>query len=921
MFKDFDYTRKLDYPKMSIAKPNKQVIAKIPEVYGINVSVYDTEVDQLSFSIPLFVESYKPTLGVTGFDLSSDNAQKELVHNENIDKLKEKMLIKVEVGKETDWFIIDSVEEQRDGEGSFTVSCFALPYELSHIKTGDGIDEDTLELRAIITLLLENTRWKLGTVSLSIPEELYRNIGFGEVSVLDALLQIAEVYNVYLQFDSKTRTLNILTMEEHSIYRGLNIDYGRLLESYVIKRSSEEIVTRLYVYGADGMTISEVNPTGLPYIEDYSYFMYPFEYDEATGKAIKSSFYMSDPLAIALYKYRKAQKLYENEIIKANEDIVTLRVNITTYKSDLDNLNLQMDGIKDRLDTAKASNAQSLIDSITKEMTEKKKEINQKEAQINEAETNLELKNKRLTEILKTIQTEANFTPELEEELKYFTIENTWTNEDYIDAQELFDASLIQFEKQRTPKALIDISVVNLLNVIEEEFYKDKLKVGDIARISDRQRNLVYKAPIQNIEYNFDENSAQVKIAEDKSLLDENGVIQKFLADAQYTNDVVSSNSKYWDQVSDLGSEVSKLINGEWNANKNTISAGVNNEITMGKRGIMITNPDNPNEVIIMQSGIIALSEDRGETWKTAIKPSGIIAERLIGRIIVGEQLVIANESNSFVLDENGAVFDVNSFKVKASDGSDLVSTWVYAKDVLDSMADDDRISPYEKKELRNELAKMEQRYQGIVSRCKVYWDDPTTLPEYTAFVSQWNKVHDYFFVTIHSEDTVPILDPTNVGTTINIDRVEFTSLFSDFELTLGNIEKAMSLKTSQMLLDSQNELDDLKEKIDNISDDKPYVCRLTSTNGTIFLNNNVETTLIAELLHGVEDLTPIVPPSGFVWKRFDKDGIEDVEWTQSHQSVGNRVIVKREEVLERATYEVSFYYDTITTNTERVSV
>src|SRR5690606_41250821 len=66
--------------------------------------------------------------------------------------------------------------------------------------------------------------------------------------------------------------------------------------------------------------------------------------------------------------------------------------------------------------------------------------------------------------------------------------------------------------------------------------------------------------------------------------------------------------------------------------------AGVNNSIEVGNRGILIKDPDFPNEMIIIQAGIVALTEDGGETWKTAIKPTGIVAERLIGKIIRSEE-------------------------------------------------------------------------------------------------------------------------------------------------------------------------------------------------------------------------------------------------------------------------------------------
>src|SRR5690606_38424905 len=87
----------------------------------------------------------------------------------------------------------------------------------------------------------------------------------------------------------------------------------------------------------------------------------------------------------------------------------------------------------------------------------------------------------------------------------------------------------------------------------------------------------------------------------------------------------VLENSKYkWNKVDALEEEVLRMITDTWDANKQKIIAGVNNTIEIGKRGIIVQNPSFPEEILIIQSGIVALSKDGGETWKTAMTPSGI---------------------------------------------------------------------------------------------------------------------------------------------------------------------------------------------------------------------------------------------------------------------------------------------------------
>ncbi len=86
--------------------------------------------------------------------------------------------------------------------------------------------------------------------------------------------------------------------------RGLKLTYQNYLLSMSKDSNSDSLATQLALYGSEGLTIREVNPTGSTYIEDFSYFLYPYQ-EDANGNVLKSSMFMSDSLAGAIVKYSK----------------------------------------------------------------------------------------------------------------------------------------------------------------------------------------------------------------------------------------------------------------------------------------------------------------------------------------------------------------------------------------------------------------------------------------------------------------------------------------------------------------------------------------------------------------------------------------------------------------------------------------
>lgn len=64
------------------------------------------------------------------------------------------------------------------------------------------------------------------------------------------------------------------------------------------------------------------------------------------------------------------------------------------------------------------------------------------------------------------------------------------------------------------------------------------------------------------------------------------------------------------------------------------------------------------------------------------------------------------------------------------------------------------------------------------------------------------------------------------------------------------------------------------------------------STNGLMFVNNMIETTLIAEVTRGWEDLTGLVRLNDWIWTRETKDALEDAAWNASHRITGNQLAI-----------------------------
>ena len=123
------------------------------------------------------------------------------------------------------------------------------------------------------------------------------------------------------------------------------------------------------------------------------------------------------------------------------------------------------------------------------------------------------------------------------------------------------------------------------------------------------------------------------------------------------------------------------------------------------------------------------------------------------------------------------------------------------------------------------------------------------------------------------------------------------------------------NLETGEVVLRAYATTETVEEtnsRIDEINEQKMYRLVISSSNGNIFKNGNIETTLTATVFSWDENITDTLDPNQFVWTRVSDDAEADKEWNDNHYGGSKSIEITKEDVNIRAT----FFCDLIDTTT-----
>ena len=125
------------------------------------------------------------------------------------------------------------------------------------------------------------------------------------------------------------------------------------------------------------------------------------------------------------------------------------------------------------------------------------------------------------------------------------------------------------------------------------------------------------------------------------------------------------------------------------------------------------------------------------------------------------------------------------------------------------------------------------------------------------------------------------------------------------------------NLETGEVLLRAYATTESVEEtntRIDEINEQKMYRLVITSSNGNIFKNGNINTTLTATVFSWDDNITDTLDSNQFIWTRASDDAEADKEWNAAHFGGAKSIEITSDDVNVRAT----FFCDLIDTTTRK---
>lgn len=632
--------------RIFLCKMDKSVIRELTKS-SFN-KVYSPQLggaDEFSFSIPKFYDNL-PVL--------------------NYDDIVGRNFIKIQqMNTVLGYFEIQSTQIQNDGLAEIkNIKCSSLEIKLVnkqlYLTTGTfKLVDNTNPSKGLLNIITtKSPSWSIGFVDSSLlSKERYFDIT--AVNVLEFLLtDIQTAYECVFVFNTVDNTINAYALSSFGRQSRLIVSMNNLGKSASIESLTNEVVTRLYLYGDNELSVYDVN-LGQAFIQNFNYY--------------KNTRYMSQGLINALNTYDAKVASYQTQYTNYVGQLTTLNAQLETYENDL--LVLQNDlASLEKQKSYLASIQQSLV-TINAQITAKNAEISSKQSQINSTNGQITSINNAINGIITQLQMSNNFTTAQIKELDQFVIEDTYQDSSYLITDSstyqdkinvenaLLNAGKNILARVSSPRYRIDMDVIDFLKVQEFSDMWNELYIGDIIRVDID--GFIVTVRVVGYTHDWDNNKLTIQFGDKYQLDDANIELLDLLKSSMSAGTSINfERYKYKDYTSNNKNEILEFINSSLDLAKNAVVGGTNQSISITDAGFFAKTWDSninsfsPEQLAIVNNAIV-LSRDGFNTVSTAIGKLangqyGIAAEVVAGKMILGNNMIIETGNGDFIVDGNG---------------------------------------------------------------------------------------------------------------------------------------------------------------------------------------------------------------------------------------------------------------------------
>jgi hypothetical protein len=330
----------------------------------------------------------------------------------------------------------DGVEEKKTVVGYSTEKLFEkknLYLEEGTYNFWNPAQPDDTILGRIIEL---DTTWKVGYVDPKLIG-CYRTFDEYDNDALSFCYGDAmEKYQCAIVFDVYGKTINAYDASKSRGTLPIYLSYQNLVEEINVEELTDEIVTKLHVYGSDDLTIRDVNPAGTDYLIDLSYFIGNGDLDITIGNATHT---LAEKVQSWELAVRNRQPYYTG-LVSARASKTAQRLaeeaTLTDLNSDLESLQAQQSVViqsfaLETTDTGKAKR-QKELDNINDEISTKKSEIADQESKIADLQSEIDRYAEDITAVNEELAMEKYFTAAELKVLNLYLIEGDLTEETFV---------------------------------------------------------------------------------------------------------------------------------------------------------------------------------------------------------------------------------------------------------------------------------------------------------------------------------------------------------------------------------------------------------------------------------------------------------------------------------------------------------
>jgi phage minor structural protein len=334
---------------------NHNKLAELHEAYNIKVIKRFGELNELEFMIPKYEQD---VYGQTKYDESGNsipNPKWQYIQNEFV------------IEYDGNYYVIKNHRDIRDENNNIisNVQAKDMAIELTYKyvqfldltpPTSNPVRADTAITQVLTT---GNTDWTLGTVDSSLLQDegvdIKRTFKFEWNTVLESLYKITEKFGGYLNFDiSWDSNLNQWDKKINLIlpnsYNGIQFRYNKNIKNIEKESNSNEIYTRMWVYGKDNLSIHEIGTEtrtdnnitynaheyGQSYIDNFQYFLgLGYSYQECLDKFIYD-YRFKDDTYVKDDSIDMTQELYDD----AKKKLEELSIPKLTYRLSVHDLSV-----------------------------------------------------------------------------------------------------------------------------------------------------------------------------------------------------------------------------------------------------------------------------------------------------------------------------------------------------------------------------------------------------------------------------------------------------------------------------------------------------------------------------------------------------------------------------------------------------